>query len=463
MEYSLVELIDLLKRRVAFIIVCTLIGLSSLYIMNSFIKKPYYTASVQMYVDPKASTSVSDLNEISYAQKVILTYVYFLRTKVFYEQVLEECKLDYSTTQLKAMTTIEIISNTEIFQISVTSYDPKDSYTLVDTMQNVAPRLIKSIKDTAEISVVDPVTMPVLPSGPNIYLYTFIGGILGFILSIILIFIWEIIDINVKNQDDLIKKYQLPVLGAIPNYNSYKDRRIKFLNNIPLLRKRFLKRSISGIKPERKFEVIEAYNELRTNLRFTLVKKECKKIIISSPVPEDGKSTTSTNLAIATAQAGSKVLLIDCDLRKGKLHSLLKLKSKPGISDALSVMVNEKDVIQNTPYENLHVISMGSIPPNPTGLLSSVKMNELLQALESNYDFIIFDTPPINVVPDVLSLIQLVDGVIIVVREGITSHPHIVNALTKYGLADANILGFVINGVSHKHIAKSKSHYYYKN
>lgn len=462
MEYSLADLIAILMRRLVLIAVCTFLGLTSFYAVNGYVKKPYYTASVQMYVNPKDSTSLADLNELSYAQKVITTYVYILRTKVFYQKVLEECDLNYSADQLKAMTTINTIDNTELFQISVTSFDPKDSYQLVETMQKVAPVVIRSIKNTAEISVVDPVTLPLGPSGPNIMLNTLIGGILGFLISVLLSFLWEIIDVNVKNQEELMKKYQLPILGSIPNYNIYKGRRVKLLNSIPVLRKRYLKRNIiKGINPEKKFEVNEAYNELRTNLRFTIFKNDCKKVIISSPVPEDGKSTTSTNVAIAIAQTGSKVLLLDCDLRKGRVHNFFKIKSKPGISDVLSGMINEKDVIQFTPYDNLHVIAMGSVPPNPTELLGSSKMEELILRLEKNYDYIIIDSPPVNVVSDVLSLTKLVDGVVIVVREGVTSHPNISNALTKYKLAEANILGFVLNGISLNQGSKKKSHYYY--
>lgn len=462
MEYSLVDIIGILIKRLVLIAVCTFIGFSSFYIINSYVKKPIYTASVLMYVSTNDSISSADLNELNYAQKVITTYVYFLRTKIFYEQVLEECKLNYTPDGLQAMTTIESISNTEIFRISVTSLNPKDSYYLVEAMQKIAPELIKDIKNTAELSVIDPVTLPLGPSGPNISLNTLVGGMLGFLISVLASFLWEIIDVNVRSKEELIKKYQIPVLGAIPNYSIYKHRKLKFLNIIPAFHKRYFKQNIvSGINKEKKFEVSEAYNELRTNLRFTIFKDDCKKIIISSPVPEDGKSTTSANIAIAIAQTGAKVLLMDCDLRKGRVHSFFNVKCKPGISDVLSGMISEKDVIQNTSYENLHVISMGSIPPNPTELLGSIQMEELTLRLEKNYNYIIIDSPPVNVVSDALSLVKMVDGIVIVVREGITSHPNIANALTKYKLSEANILGFVINGISLNQGNKSKSHYYY--
>jgi capsular exopolysaccharide synthesis family protein len=124
-------------------------------------------------------------------------------------------------------------------------------------------------------------------------------------------------------------------------------------------------------------------------------------------------------------------------------------------------MAATKEVIWNTSYENLYVMPLGSLAPNPTELLSSNRMEELLKELEVKYDYIIFDTPPVNVVSDSLSLVKLADGVVIVVREGITSHPNIFKAVEKFNFIEANILGFVLNGVSRNQGDRSKSHYYY--
>jgi capsular exopolysaccharide synthesis family protein len=458
-----------------------------------------------LYVNSNNPTSSADLNDLNYAQKVVSTYINFLQTKVFYKLVIEESDLNYAPDQLKEMTKIQAINNTEIFQISVTTLDPDDSYLLVKTMQELAPQFIKNIKGTAELSVVDPAVLPSWPSGPNTRLNTIIGGMLGFLLSVFASFLWEIVDVKVKNQEDLAKKYHIPIMGAIPNYNSNKKRSDMITKYIPIFKNHFKKRknkitkskinqnknnqnrntqnkitqnnntpykntlnnntqnknNRASINEDTKFVIKEAYNSLRANLRFALRKEGCKKIIISSPIPEDGKSTTSTNLAITIAQTGAKVLLMDCDLRKGRLHSFFNIKSTPGISDIISGMYSEKDVLQNTSHENLQIITMGAIPPNPTEILASVQMEELMKRLEKIFDYIIIDSPPVNVVSDALSLVKLVDGVVIVVREGATTHPHIVSALNKYKLAEANLLGFVLNGVSINQGSKSKSRYYY--
>lgn len=417
MEFTLKELLELLKKRFLLIAVCTFAGLCFFFVISKYFMKPHYTASVQMYVNPNDSDASANLNELNYAQKVVTTYINFLQTKVFYEQVMQDNNLDYTRDELKGMTIIQSINNTEIFQISVTSLNPYDSFTLVESMQEITPELIKSIKHTAEISVVDPALLPTLPSSPNILLNTMIGGMVGLILSALAFILWEIIDVNVKNQEDLSKRYKLPILGAIPNFDLYKRRKYLLRKVMSTIGKRKkLIRKDESIDEDTKFIISEAYKSLRTNLRFTLRWDGCKKIIISSPIPEDGKSTTSTNIAITIAQTGAKVLLIDCDMRKGRLHSFFDLKSAVGVSDTLSGMKDVKDVIQDTSYKNLQVIAIGSIPPNPAELLASVQMEELIKKLEKVYDYIIIDTPPVNVVSDALSLVKLVNGVVIVVR-----------------------------------------------
>lgn len=459
MEFSVKEIINLVLKRIVWIIISLFAGLFLAYIFSKLIIKPTYTASVQLYVLPNETEASASLNELNYAQKVVTTYINFLNTNVFYEKIQDDTKLDYSIGQLKNMTSVKIINNTEIFQISVTTLSPDDSYTLAESMQRIAPELIKSIKPTANISVVDPVTYPNRPSGPNTLKNTLIGGMLGLAVSLIIIFLVEILDVNIKDKADLITNYQLPVLGEIPNINLSKESEKS--NRTPFKSKNKKRLNIKNDYGDNsKFVFTEAFKTLRTNLRFALIKEGCKKIIISSPLPNEGKSTTSINLGVAISQTGSRVLIIDCDLRKGKLHNYFNMKYKPGLTDALSGMAELKDVTRRTPYENLDIIPLGSISPNPSELLSGSQMEKLLAILEKEYNYIIFDTPPVNVLSDALSLVKYSDGLLLVVREGSTSHPTVKNALDKFKLSHGNILGFVLNDVS-IHRGKKLNYYYH--
>ena len=144
MEYSLQDLIAVMIKRLVLIVLCTSVGLVSFYIMNTYMTKPIYTAYVQLYVNPNEAAT-ADINELNYAQKVINTYVHFLRTKTFFRQVIEEGNLNYSPEALQGMTVIDQVGNTEIFQISVSSISAEDSYRIVEAMQTVAPQIIKEI------------------------------------------------------------------------------------------------------------------------------------------------------------------------------------------------------------------------------------------------------------------------------------------------------------------------------
>jgi capsular exopolysaccharide synthesis family protein len=447
MEFKIKDIIELILRRIIWLIIGLFAGLLTSFLFSKLILNPSYTASVLLYVLPDDSETGVNLNELNYAQKVVTTYINFLNTNVFYEKVQDDTGLYYTINQLKNMTSVKTVNNTEIFQISVTTHSAEDAYTLAESMERIAPQLIKSIKPSATISVVDPVIFPDKPSGPNIIKNTVLGGISGLATVFIIIFLIEILDVTLKNKEDLIANYQLPVLGEIPNLYSSKQRSL--FERIPFISKR-RKRNYSKkntLDDNMKFYFSEAFKSLRTNLRFVLIKEGCKKIIVSSPLPSDGKSTTSINLGITIAQTGSKVLIIDCDLRKGQIHNYFNIRYKPGLSDALSGMVELKDVTIKTPFENLDIIPLGSISPNPSELLSGNQMEKLLIILEKEYNYIIFDTPPINVLSDPLSLVKYSDGILIVVREKVSTHPNIKNALDKFKLSQGTILGFILNDV----------------
>ncbi len=213
-----------------------------------------------------------------------------------------------------------------------------------------------------------------------------------------------------------------------------------------------------------RFDIIEAYKAARTNIIYSLVEDGSKIICVTSSSPEEGKSTSCINLAVTFAQTGAKVLLIDGDLRKPRIHWYLKLHSKPGLTNVLGGFSLVTDAIQTTSYENLHVLTCGHIPPNPTELLASSNMGTLLNMLKASYDYIFVDTPPINTVTDAAVLSKLVSGTILVVRQGITTLDDVGASLKKLKLVNAKILGFLLNDVSqkskyYKHKYKYRNYY----
>ena len=183
------------------------------------------------------------------------------------------------------------------------------------------------------------------------------------------------------------------------------------------------------------------------------MKKGCKTIVISSSTPNEGKTTTTINIAIALSQADQKVLLIDGDLRKPKIHHYFSVPNSPGLTNYLGSKVGSGtdkktdlfSLIHATEFENLSVLCSGSIPPNPAEILGSEPMTEFLEEIGEDFNYIIIDTPPINVVSDALPVIRESDGVVLVVRSNQSTHPEIQRAISALEFIDAKILGFVVN------------------
>ncbi|ANX13967.1 capsular biosynthesis protein [Fictibacillus arsenicus] len=206
-----------------------------------------------------------------------------------------------------------------------------------------------------------------------------------------------------------------------------------------------------------KSPVFESYRTLRTNIQFASVDQDIKKIVITSPKPGEGKSTTVANLAIAFAQQGKKVLLIDADLRKPTVANTFSLPNTSGLTNVLSRQSKIEQVIQQTAVENLHILTSGPIPPNPSELLGSNSMKELVAKAENEFDIILFDSPPVLAVTDAQVLTNLSDGTILVVRSGSTDQDAAKKAKDLLQVGKSRLLGVVLNGKNQK----QEQYYYY--
>lgn len=207
-----------------------------------------------------------------------------------------------------------------------------------------------------------------------------------------------------------------------------------------------------------KSRISEAINGVRTNLEFLSVNGPCKNLLITSPCSGDGKSFISANLAISFAQLGKKVLLIDCDMRKGRQHKIFKIQNKVGLSNLLITDLKKyKSYIQSTSIENLAVLSRGVVPPNPSELLSSEKTKKLVEILDKDYDVIIWDGTPIIGLSDSLIMTNIVDKVIIVCSYKKTPMELLANSKKILGNFDTKLAGCIVNNMPQK----DNKYYYY--
>lgn len=210
------------------------------------------------------------------------------------------------------------------------------------------------------------------------------------------------------------------------------------------------------------FSTVEAYKSARTNLLFLNFDDKCQKIVFTSSNVDEGKSLTCVNSAIALSQNGKKVLVIDCDMRNPTVNKLMNMPLNNGLSECLASITSEPN-LRETRYNNLFVLTSGRIAPNPAELLSSERMDKLLESLTTQFDIIILDTPPVNVVTDAVVLSRKVNGYILVVRSEVTTIDALKNAVFTLEQVGGNIIGFLLNDVNMKSGKYGKYNNYNKN
>jgi capsular exopolysaccharide synthesis family protein len=199
----------------------------------------------------------------------------------------------------------------------------------------------------------------------------------------------------------------------------------------------------SHIRP--KSAIAESFRTLRTNLTFSALTGKNRTILITSPNPEDGKSTVASNLGVVLAQARNKVLIVDCDLRKPVMHNCFKLDKAIGLTNVLVQDLNPEDVVNATEVEGLYVMSSGPIPPNPSELLGSAKMADFLARVSEQYDVVLLDAPPVIVVTDAVLLAPMVDSVLLVLKAGSSRIELAREARDRLVNANARSIGVVLN------------------
>ena len=193
------------------------------------------------------------------------------------------------------------------------------------------------------------------------------------------------------------------------------------------------------------FSVVEAYKNLRTNVMYSIPRNEKgKTVVITSSSASEGKTTTCINLAITFAQMNARVLLMDCDLRKPRVYRYLKLDKKEGISNVLCGFADLENTLQVNVRENLDVLASGDIPPNPAELLQTKAFDKMMAVLQKVYDYIIIDTPPINVVMDAANIIKHSDGTILLVKKGATTYDMVDDAIERLEKIDAKLIGTIM-------------------
>ena len=325
----------------------------------------------------------------------------------------------------------------------------------VESAQNIYEMLIKRFKETSlsenmksgNIRIIDKAEVPKTPVKPKKKLSIILAMIVGLFGGTGLAFFLEYLDNTIKTPDDLKQYLNISDLGHVPLFavenegNPGKDR----ISDLVALH-------------SPKSTASESYRGIRTNILFSIAESVPQVILISSSGPREGKTITAANVAITMAQAGSKIIILDCDMRRPEIHKLFGATRDRGMSNILVGIDNIGEIIQSTKIPNLDLITSGPIPPNPSEMVGSKRMESLLVALRKRYDHILIDSPPVTAVTDALVLSKSADGVIMVIRTGDTARQIVKNGMDQLNNVGAHIIGAVLNGID---LSSSKYSYYY--
>jgi len=325
--------------------------------------------------------------------------------------------------------------------------------------QKLEEAKINVASQVGKVQIIDYARYP-NESGQNHNRILLLGLVLGFSSGILLVLIFEQLDNSIKTRGD-IEKYNLTVLGVIPSISNNSDTKNRGRKKSRIFKQSSEMKRRLITKEDPRSPVSEAYRTLRTSMLYNNVDSKTKSILVSSAGPGEGKTTTVANMAITYANLDRKTLLVDTDLRRPVVHKVFELEKEPGITNYLSGNIdNINEIIKPTGIKNLYAVTSGIIPPNPSELLGSKKMGNLIQQLEEDWDMVLFDSPPLVAVTDATMVSKEIDSIIIVVKVGQTDKKAFDHTIQSLQNVNAPIGGVVLNAVTHKNSYGSYYYYY---
>ena len=455
-EVDLWKVVLAIWHRIWFVILSALLGTTAIGIATYFFVTPQYQSSAIFYVN-NSSFSVGDASlditsgDISASKELVESYIVILKTRESLNDVIDYAGVDRTCSQMKNMISAASVNSTEIFEVVVTSPNPEEAEKIADAIAYILPKRISSIIEGTSAKVVDSAVLAASPSSPNYIKNCLLGFMLGIVFSIVWIVLREMFNITIRSEEDVAQACKYPILASVPDMLAPSKGKYYYGAS----RKKRKKQGLLGKKEETNFvgdnisfAAAEAYKLLRTKVQFSFAdESDCHIIGVSSALAGEGKSLSSVNLAYSLSQLNKRVLLVDCDMRRPSVSDKLNVSSAPGLSNYLTRQIQIKDILQN--YKDgdasFHVIAAGANPPNPIELLSSTRMEKLIEAFREYYDYIILDLPPVDEVSDAMVASKIADGILLVVRQDYCDRLVLNTSVRQFEFVDARIIGLVMN------------------
>ena len=397
--------------------------------------------------DPDVQSLTQRINDVeTQLRETALTYLRGLNEQVnAYDETLADFGIELERIPAREVQLARLQRQTNVLE---------EVYTVLQNRLQEA-RILEAVEDPT-VRVVDPAVLPAEPIRPRRLLNLLLGLVLGGMLGVGIAFTREYLDDTVHTREDIQQSAGAPVLGMIPRIREAQVNGRRPSGHEGGLAERL----VAGRDPRN--PVSEAYRSLRTNLTFSNPDDPPRTLVFTSPLPQDGKSTSAANLSITLAQQGTRTLLIDADLRRGILHNVFGVHREPGLTDVLTGKAGLDDAIQEVDLGEsgtLYFLPSGPYPPNPAEILGSQTMEDLIATLEEEFELVILDSAPLTVVTDAAVLGTKADGVVLVARANKTEKGALAYAREQLANVRAPILGAVLNDVDFRRDARYYSSY----
>lgn len=393
---------------------------------------PTYASKVTFFVTTPNVGTNSPLSGDQFGQQRVNSYVQLAQSDRLASMVLVDTGLRLTPRTVTQMVSADADINTVLLTTTVMGTDPEVTLKIAKSISTQLVKLVHDI-ETQDGKRASPVQLDVVsgpsllpdPVSPNKKKDVGAGLAIGLILGLGLAALRELTDATIRSTEALQVVSGHPALGVIPHE--------RHIEKSPLI--------LSGQGGAAR---AEAFRQLRTSLQFLNVDRPTRTLVVTSSTAGEGKSLTSTSLALVFAEAGRRVLLVEADMRRPKLCDYLGLERVVGLSNVLAGQVPLEDAVQQWGNNDFHVLASGSIPPNPSELLGSHNMHDLLRVVERDYDMVILDTPPLLPVTDAAVLAAQADGAVMVVRHGKTKRSQVEAAVRSLDVVGARLLGSVL-------------------
>ena len=426
------DYLHILRKNWLIILALTLVGIGAAA-AYSLTRTPLYEAESSVFVSTQAgSGTIQDLNQGSnFSLDRVPSYVLVATTPVVLNPVIDDLGLDTTASQLAKQISVSSPLNSAIINVSVQDADPQLAADIANATAASLSDAVEEIETTAgltaspvRLSVIRPALPTTVPVSPNVPLNLALGGLIGLALGVAIAILRTVLDTKVRNPRDVAALTDRPMIGVIPFDPKAAERPI-ILEADPMNQR------------------AEAFRALRTNLQFVELDGG-QTFVITSSIPSEGKSTTAVNLAIALADAGKRVALLDTDLRKPKVAEYLGIEGAVGLTDVLIGRAKVTDVMLPWGRRPLYVLPAGKVPPNPSELLGSSQMKALLDDFANTFDVVICDAPPLLPVTDAAVLSRLTAGAILITAAGRTTTHQLDGALETLETVGAKVAGIVM-------------------